>query len=375
MKSVNEYFKEKTENLSFIELKPGSFIDINGYKITDEIPLPIVIDELITEIKERRAQDELKVSSMIRGMIYTIGVDPKFKYFDDYKKILYKYDNRIEHYILYRGIDLIKEGSFDEGIIFLRALTFLNSENVNGLYNYGVAIEKKAESFYKLKQPKKGKEFLIEAIRTFETILDINPNFPMAYYKLGFHYKNMKQFKKSQIMWEKSLEFDISEDIKEEIEANLLDIKDDVIYEEGYNEILRGNPKAGIKKLLPLKDKYSDWWNLLFLIGLGYRQLGEYDKAIKEFKNVLAVNPGQVDTYNELGLCYASLGKFEDAIENFTKAIERRPNDYEIICNRGLTYLQLGDKDRASKDIERAYELNPQDEITITCKRELEKYK
>jgi tetratricopeptide (TPR) repeat protein len=371
--SVEEFFKSKTDNLSFMHLKEEASVNIRGYKISSDIPMPMLIDELVEEIKTNRAQEEIKITSFIDGMIYVIGVDPGFKYADEYKKILYKYNENIEDYILYKGIKFMDDNKIDDSLAFMKALVTLNNSNIKGIFNYACALEEKANRLFKYNQNKLAKKFLGEAVSQLEDITNIEPNFSLAYYKLGYHYMHMKQFKKCQITWEKFLDLDDNEDRIEEIEVNLAKIQDDVTYEEGYYEILRGKAEVGLEKLLPLKEKYSDWWNLLFIIGLGYRQLGRFVEAKKEFENVLAIKPNQPDTLNELGLCLASLGEYEEAVNRFTQAINLRPNDYEIKCNRGMTYLKLGKLDEAAKDIEAAYKQNPNDEITILCKQELDK--
>nr|WP_252187763.1 tetratricopeptide repeat protein [Anaeromonas frigoriresistens] len=152
-------------------------------------------------------------------------------------------------------------------------------------------------------------------------------------------------------------------------------MEDDVQYEQGYNLILTGKSQEGLEKLLPLTEDNGDWWNLLFIVGLGYRQLGNYNEAIRYFHKVLILKPNQVDALNEIGLCYANLGKFDEAISKFDKAIEMRPKEYQILCNRGMTYLQEGNIDKAETDIEKAFEMNPKDEITIACRKEIDKVK
>ncbi len=374
-KSVNEYFKQKTDNLSFIELKSDSIVDINGYKLKSGIPLPLIINELVEEIKEKRAQKKIDTKKIVRGMIYTIGIDYNFKYNNEYIKILYSFNEDIDKYILNLAIDFIKKDKFEDGLVYLRALLKINDKNIKALFNYAFALEKKANAYYKNKNIKEGNIFLHESTNYFEQILDVDEDFSLAYYKLGFHYLNSKQFKKAQIMWEKFIQLDENEDRLEEISLQLNNIEDDVIYEEGYNEVLKGNPSKGLEKLLPLRDEYTDWWNLIFMIGLSYRQLGNYIKAKNEFEKVLAIKPNQADTMNELGLCLAYLGKFEKAIEYFSKAIEIRPNDYEILCNRGMTYIQINEIEKAQKDILKAYDMNTQDEITISCKKKIDEIK
>jgi len=375
MKGIGQYFKQKTENLSFIEIKPDTYVDVNGYKISSDIPLPLIIDELIKEIKDKNAQDNVKVSSMINGMIYTIGVDPEFKYCGEYKNILYKYDQKIEEYILYSGLKKINEGSFEDGMIWLRALTNLNCNNVMGMFNYGLALEEKARKLYSLNNKEMGDLFFQESTRTFEEIINLDNTFSNVYYKLGFHYKNNKQYKKCQLMWEKYIQLGGEDELLQEVRENLEAIKDDVIYEEGYIQILNGNPEEGLEKLLPLKERYVGWWNLSFMIGLGYRQLGRYSEAKEEFIEVIDIVPKQVDALNELGLCQVYLGEFKEAIDTFSEAIKLKPNDYEIICNRGMTYLQISDIENAEKDILKAYKINSEDEITKSCKNELDRIK
>ncbi|SCG82660.1 hypothetical protein DW1_1064 [Proteiniborus sp. DW1] len=375
MKGLREYFLDKTENISFIELKPNSMVFIKDYKIESDIPLPLIIDELINEIKEGTAKDEVKVSAIINGMIYTIGADPDFKHCEQYKDILYHYDEKIEEYILYIGLKKINENAFEEGIVWLRALYYINDKNLMGKYNYALALEEKARRLFAISNNKMGNLFLNRSTNVFEEVINENPNFDLAYYKLGYHYKNSQQYVKSSLMWKKYIQLGKDTELLDEVRDNLESMQDDITYEEGYNLILSGNPNEGLKKLLPLKDKYVDWWNLFFMIGLGYRQLGMYQEAIDEFETVLDFVPDQVEALNELGLCQAFIGNYSDAISNFTKAIELKPKDYEIRCNRGMTYLQINDIENAEKDINEAYEQCDTDEITIACKQELEKIK
>ncbi len=371
IKSVKEYLKQKTENLSFIELKEDSFIDINGYRLDKNIPLPIVIDELLNEIRTGRAEDELQVKSFIEGIIYTLGVDADFKFFNEYKKILYIYDEKIESYILYKGIKYSQNNNFDEAMIYFSCLVNIDSDNTIGLYNYALVLEEKAGKYFKNKDIQRGNIFLKESTKHYELIIDIDPAFTTAYYRLGYHYKHYKQFRKARIMWEKLIEIDNNEDIIEDVSQQLSAIKDDVTYEEGYSDILKGRFKEGLKKLLPLEEKYTDWWNLLFMIGVGYRQMGEFVEARKRFEKVLAIYPNQVDSLNELGLCFVQLGNFDKAIDKFNTAISLNPDNYEILCNRGMAYLHNGYIDRGAEDISKAYKINSDDEIIRACMDQL----
>lgn len=374
MARMDEYFKQKTNNISFIEVKPGTYVDVNGYKVNEEIPLPIVVDDLIKEVQAGENTEEIKFISFINGIVYTLGVDPEFKYFKQYSEILYSYDEKIEAYILYNALRYINEDSLELGMIWLRALSFINDKNLFGRYNYALAIAERAKQAFELKDRKLGREFLDSSTSILEEILVEDPNFHLALYKLGYHYKSKNEFRKSQITWEKFMRLGKEQELLDEIRDVLESIEDDVIYEEGYNLILEGYSEEGLEKLLSIVEKYDKWWNLFFMIGLGYRQIGEFEKAKEYFEKVIELEEDQADALNELGLCMVYLGDEEAAIMNFSKAISARPDDCEIICNRGMTYIQMGDIKNAEKDITKAYELNPDDEITIACMNELDKY-
>ncbi|MTI49486.1 tetratricopeptide repeat protein [Sporosalibacterium faouarense] len=372
IQGVNQYLRNKSENLSFIQLKKGSDVNVNGYKISNELPLPMVIDELVNEIKEGKAQQEIQMKSIIEGMIYILGVDPDFKHTDEYIEILYSYDENIEEIILAMGLKLVEDNKLEEGLVYFSAVVNMNSGNISGLYNFALALEEKARQYFKNKEMKKGNKFLHESTKYFEEIVDIDPSFAIGYYKLGYHYKHQNQFRKSKIMWEKFLEYEESKDALLEVKQQLSEIKDQVTYEEGYSEVLRGNPLGGLEKLLPLEKIYPDWWNLNFMIGLAYRQTEQYGEAKTRFEKVLVLQPEQVDTLNELGLCLAMENNQEKAIEKFDEALNIKPRDYEILCNRGMTYLQQGNIEKAKSDIEKAYSINSEDEITISCKKHLD---
>ena len=374
MARLDDYFRQKTKNISFIEIKPGTFIDVNGFKVTEETPLPIVVDDLIEEVKENSDGEEIKFTSFINGMIYTLGVDPEFKFFEDYKKILYQYDEKIEDYILYKSLKNISEDNLELGMISLRALYFINDKNLFGKYNYALVLAERAKVSFELKDKDLGREFLDSSTEILEEVLDDDPNYALALYKLGYHYKSRSEFKKAQITWEKFLRTDEQQELLEEVRECLVSMSDDVIYEEGYSLVLEGYAAEGLEKLLSIEEKYDKWWNLYFMIGLAYRQLGKYKEAKGYFEKVLEIEQDQVDALNELGLTLVYLGDEQGGISNFSKALEHSPGDYEIMCNRGMTYLQINDLKRAEEDITKAYDLNPNDEITMTCMAELDKY-
>ena len=94
----------------------------------------------------------------------------------------------------------------------------------------------------------------------------------------------------------------LDEDIIAEIQENIGKMDYKVQYEEGYSLVFQGKFEEGLEKLLPLEEEYGDWWNLLFIIGIAYKNMGEMDQARLYFEKILRIKPKQVDTLSRLAL-------------------------------------------------------------------------
>lgn len=361
MNIVKDYFLKMTEKISFIELRDSRTLRIKDYTLTKDIPLPIVTDTLLNEIKAGNLQEEFNVAHIIEGMIYILGVDWDFKYNEEYKKILYRFNLNIEDFILYTGHKLDETGEYDKSAIFFRALVNMNRKNLNGLFNYAVSLEKIAKKFIESGEEEKGEAFLLESTKILESILDLDSNYALAYYKLGYHNKNYGQFQKARLMWEKYMNLDDDRMRLQEIREELSIIQDDAEYEEGLNYISRGNYSQALDRFLPLLQKYCDNWNLYYMTGIAYKGLGHYEEAIENFVEAINLGAESPDLYNELGICLFGIGNIKETLDILTKGIELDKKNYRLIYNRGLVYLQLGLHEQALEDIKRAYELNPED--------------
>lgn len=371
MSVIDKYLKNKTKDISFLELKEDAQIKIDGKLIDADIPFPILTETLVEGIKRKTMYEEIKISHLISGIIYILGVDPKFKFNDSYKKILYLYEPKIENYIFYKGIKYLSEEKDEEAIIYFRALLNINPENADGLFNYGICLEKKASELFELQKNDEGEAFLKEATNCFELILDIDPDYFLAYYKLGYHYKNTGQFLKATLAWEKYLVLDNDKVRKQEIREEINTIYYDSLFEEGHNLYSSGKYSAALDKLLEVESRYNQLWNLKYIIGLSYKEIGEFKKAVEYFYDALKINSEFVDLYNELGICLFSMGSFNEALNIFTTGIEKNSEDYKLLFNRGIGYYQLGLIEEAKSDIKRAYSLNPDNETILHFIKEL----
>ncbi|KAF5433807.1 Tetratricopeptide (TPR) repeat containing protein [Candidatus Methanophagaceae archaeon] len=150
------------------------------------------------------------------------------------------------------------------------------------------------------------------AIEYYTKALELNPEYPDAYYNRGATYYNLKDYEKA--------------------------ISD-------YN------------KALELNQEYVDAYNNR---GLAYGDLKDYGKAISDFNKAIELNPEYADAYNNRGAAYYDLTEYEVAISDWNKAIELNPEDATAYYNRGFAYDYLKDYEKAISDWNKAIELNPE---------------
>lgn len=376
---IEKYLLKKTEELAFITLKSDGEFQLKGYEIPKVgLDVPIKNEVLVKGIKEETAQEKINSMSIADAMIYIIGIDSKFKYNDEYRKFLdalaTNIDIDIRAYAGYMSRKYFDIGEYTDSLIYLKALITVYPNDIEGMYHYAIVCQEVAQKHQKDSDDEAMNKFLLEALDKLEMVVQLDEGFALAYYHLGYHYYNQGQYVKSKVIWEEAQKLGLEPDLMAEVQENIGKMDFKVQYEEGYTLVFQGKNEEGLEKLRPLEEEHSDWWNLLFMIGLAYKNMNEIESAKQYFEKILLLKPHQVDAMVELALCEASSFNMERAIELFETAAKIK-EDPEILCNLGMAYLNNGDLDDAIYFIERAYELDSQDEITVACLRELDKYR
>ncbi|MCJ0223602.1 tetratricopeptide repeat protein [Clostridioides difficile] len=372
---IEKYLLKKAEELAFITIKHGGEFKLKSYEVPKGgLDVPIKNEVLVKGIKEKTAQDKLNSMSIADAMIYIIGIDSKFKNNAEYEKFLNALSKDIDldlkSYMGYMSRKYFEIGEHTDSLIYIKAFITMYPDDLDAMYNYAIVCQEIAKQYQKDMDDKAMNAFLLEAMAKLEKVIDVDENFALGYYHLGYHYYNQGQYLKTKLTWEEALRLGLDADLVAEVQESLGKMDFKVQYEEGYTLVFQGKFKEGLEKLLPLEEEHMDWWNLLFMIALGYKGMGEIEQAKMYLEKILIIKPNQVDTIVELGLCEAYKNNLDKAIEYFEQAAKIK-EDPEILCNLGMAYLNNGDIDDATYYIERAYELNPQDEITIACLREL----
>lgn len=368
---LKKHLKEKLNEIVFIELKKDIPLPGKSVLLKARIPMPIPVKKLADRVT-RKDYEELSVMEMVEGMAYVAALDPDFKHLGYYRELLVGMDAHMDRMLAGRGIELAAENAFEEAFIYFEAALSLNRMNLDAAYNQAKTCESLASQTADKDLAQAWEEL---AFTRFERMTVDFDDFLLPYYHLGFHYANRNLYKKAHMAWEHFMSGSEDENKIMEVQENLLKIAFRVRFDEGTNEILGGAFKSGLEKLLPLETEYADWWNLLFFIGLAYRNLGDMENAVRYFENVVRIKPDQGDALNELGLCHSLMGNAGESARYFKKALNLDPDNPEILCNNAMARLALGDVDLADTYLRRSLELAPEDPVTLACMDELKKFK
>jgi tetratricopeptide (TPR) repeat protein len=92
-----------------------------------------------------------------------------------------------------------------------------------------------------------------------------------------------------------------------------------------------------------------------------YMSLGEYQKAINDYDQIIALNPKDDNALSNRGAAYAGLGEHQKAINDCDQAITLNPKNAMAFGNRGASYSYLDEYQKAINDYDQAIALNPKD--------------
>ena len=374
---LDKYVLDKAEELVFITIDKSEDLGLIGYEVPKEgIKIPIKSNVLVKSIKDNKAQEEINMMSMIDAMIYLEGIDPDFIYNVEYDDLIETFARKSNFdymdYMGYMSNQAYSKGEIRDALVYIRAYLRMEPDDIMGLYQYAIICQELSLRYQKDEDVKAMNDFLLEALASLEKIIGLDDSFALAYYQLGFHYSNQNQFVKAKLTWDRALDLGLDDETRTDIMENLAKIDHKVRYEHAYNLVFQGKAEEGLQDLLDLESQYPDWWNILFIISLAYKSLGDLGQAKAYLEKILITRPTQVDTLVEMALCLAQEANMTGAIDYLTRAAKLKKDDPEILCNLGMVYLHNGEEDEARYYIGRAYEIDPTDEVTQACIRTLD---
>src|SRR5437899_450076 len=262
----------------------------------------------------------------------------------------------------------------------LRSKSFRpSSDSVEALHNYNEGLELARQGNH------------LEAAKRFEASIHADPEFALAYSKLGQTYSNLRNDDKAEQFSRKAVDL-----------SDKLPPQERYLIQANYAQVSNDNRKA-IESYENLEKLSPDDMDVHFHLGGLYESTGTYDKARVELAKVLAIDPKHVDallaagrveirsknpkgsldylnrglslavqldnpdgkatTLNAIGAAYEQLNKPEEALRNYGESLAikqglgQKPGIALTLGNIARVQSSLGKPEEAYKSYQGAVTL------------------
>lgn len=144
-------------------------------------------------------------------------------------------------------------------------------------------------------------------------------------------------------------------DLKIRLETNK---KRSEAYLEMYDSYQNKNYTQVIKISEEIAEDEKDD-NYYHIIGVAFRNLKEYPKAVEAFQKAIKINNKRGNTWSNLGYSLSKLNEYSKAIDACQKSLEFNPKNTDVLYNLGAYYHCLKDYSKAIETYQKVIDLSP----------------
>ena len=190
----------------------------------------------------------------------------------------------------------------------------------------------------------------LSALPLYQRAVELDPNFAMAYARLGTVYSNLGQSELSEKNREKAFEL---RDRASEHEK---------LYIMSHYYVDSGQLDKGITALELYKQTYprdSIPYNNLSVV---YNQMGQYENALDNARQAVQLDPDSASGYGNVGYAYAGLNRLDEAKATFNQALQHKAGSTAAHSSLAIIAWLQGDKNAMEREFD-AMKDDPQGEL------------
>ncbi|MBI3667025.1 MAG: protein kinase [Acidobacteria bacterium] len=176
---------------------------------------------------------------------------------------------------------------------------------------------------YSLAEAQRAKGVETEAIPQYKRAIELDPNFALAYARLGTVYGNLGEQELSVEYQKKA--FERRERVSE---------REKLYISAHYYQTVTGELDKTIETYNLWKQTYPRDWTPHNNLALFYSESGQYDRALEEAREALRLEPHHPFPYGLVSRAYGGLNRFEEAKAVCEKYLAQNPDYWG--CHVGL---------------------------------------
>jgi eukaryotic-like serine/threonine-protein kinase len=193
----------------------------------------------------------------------------------------------------------------------------------------------------------------LAALPLYQRAVELDPNFAMAYARMGTAYNNLGQSELSEKNREKA--FELRERASEH----------EKLYIMSHYYVDSGQLEKGITALELYKQTYprdSIPFNNLAAV---YNQMGQYENALDNARQSVQLEPDSASGYSNIGFAYSGLNRLDEAKATFKQALEHKAGAAIAHSSLAIIAWLQGDNSARERELD-AMKDDPQGEYQIT---------
>ena len=193
----------------------------------------------------------------------------------------------------------------------------------------------------------------LTAVPLYQHAVELDPNFAMAYARLGTVYNNLGQSELSEVNRQKAFEL---RDRASEHEK---------LYIMSHYYVDSGQLDKGITALELYKQTYPRDMTPYNNLAVVYNQMGQFENALDNARKAVQLDPDSASGYSNVGFAYAGLNRLDEAKATFKEALQHKAGGVVAHSSLAMIAWLQNDKDGVEHELD-AMKNDPQGEFQVT---------
>ncbi|HEU4869824.1 MAG TPA: protein kinase [Pyrinomonadaceae bacterium] len=220
-------------------------------------------------------------------------------------------------------------------------------ESLSSVQKYDVNIEQATTSSlealkaYAMANDERAKGRARESLTFYKRAVELDPNFAMAYARIGVFYINQEQMETAKEYLQKS--YDLRDRVSE---------RERLYITEKYYNYITGETDQAVETLKTWARLYPNDFIPHNNLSLDYQVLGNFEESLKEALEAARLAPNNITARENVVTCFLALGRIDEA-EQASKEIEKlNPDSLGAHNNRYLFSFLRRDQAGMDREIE-----------------------
>jgi serine/threonine protein kinase/tetratricopeptide (TPR) repeat protein len=220
-------------------------------------------------------------------------------------------------------------------------------ESLSSIQKYDVQIEQATTSSlealkaFAMGDEERGRGRHFESLPFYRRAVELDPNFAIAYARIGVYYVNQEQFEVAKEYVQKA--YDLRDRVSE---------RERLYIEEKYYTYITGEIDKTIETLQTWTRLYPNDYVPHNNLSLNYKLLGRYEEALKEALEAVRLSPNTITAKDNLLYSFVALGRIDEA-EQVLRDMERiNPESPSVHVNKHLLAFLRRDQAGMQREVE-----------------------